>query len=158
MMFELPINLNNMFRRISGESQSGAIRSLLFTDPASNKTSIDGFIDLIVYAYPGEFIYDYDFGFCFWNDVYNNISIDQFNNSEYPKKKYTDSLTSVINKYEKRLEDVKVDMLISDKQFLISSITVKFTVHITISGFIKGLKKQPYQRHIIFSIGPTIRM
>ncbi len=156
-MFELPINLNSMFKRTSGEKQSGAIRSLLLTDSAPNKSSIDGFIDLIVFAFPGEFNYDYDFGFCFWNDVYNNISIEQFNNSEYPKRKYTDNLTSVINKYEKRLDDVKVEMGLSEKHFLIRNITVKFTVHLTISGLIKGLKKIPYQRHIIFSIGPTIK-
>ncbi len=156
-MFELPINLSSVFERISGESQSGAIRSLLFYESAPNRSSIDDFIDLIVFTFPGEFMYDYDFGFCFWNDVYNNISIDQFNNSEYPRKKYTDNLTSVINKYEKRLEDVKAEMVLSDKHFLIKDITVKFTVHLTVSGIIVGLKKVPYQRHIIFSIGPTLK-
>ncbi len=145
-----------MFQRISGESQSGAIRKLAMQETDQNKQSIDSFIDLIVFTYPGEFMYDYDFGFCLWNDVFNNISIDVFNNAEYPRKKYTDNLLHAINKYEKRLDDVKVEMVLSDHQTTIRNIMVKFIVYLTITGTIKGLKKVPYQRNIVFSIGPTI--
>ncbi len=122
-----------------------------------DKRAIDDFMDLIVFTRPGECQFAQDFGFSFWSDIHNNISIENFNNTEYPRKKYIDELVATINKYEPRLKGVRAEMLLSQQDYSIDYVRVKFTVRLTITGIITGLKEVPYQRSMIFSVGPTLR-
>ncbi|MFH1119809.1 MAG: GPW/gp25 family protein [Bacteroidota bacterium] len=158
MLYKIPVDFHYFFQKAGiGKSVKQARLSPEFEKLPTLKASIDDFIDLLVFTHPGECKFAYDFGFSFWETEFSNLTVERFNNSEYPRKRYEENLKETIQKYEPNLTDVKVEILLSDDELMINRLKISFFVVIVVHGFIKGIRKEPYRKNIVFSLGPVIK-
>lgn len=157
-MYHLPLNTQALILgKARGEHQASEELMALVRPGQISRQSVDSFVDLIVFTRPGECLFAYDFGFSFWNEMHENVSFSQFNSTEYPRKRYTDQLQKAISKYENRLEEVQVEMLLSESEFSLMGTVVKTLVTIHVKAILAGTRKETYRRTIVFSIGPALR-
>lgn len=158
MSYSLPIDFHGFFKKAELVRLKKQPRtSFEFRKTSDLKESIDEFIELLVFTHPGECKFANDFGFNFWEYEFSNLSIDTFNNTENPRRNFENNLKEAILKYEPRLSDVKVEVLLSEENLLIKKTRIKFLVMIFIQGFIKGIQKEPYRKNLVFSMGPVIK-
>jgi hypothetical protein len=158
MLYKIPIDFYHFLQKAGAYKNSKQERLTPdFTKLPSIKDSIDDFIDLIIFTHPGECKFAYDFGFNFWETEFSNLTVERFNNSEYPRKLYEENLKETIQKYEPNLTDVRVEIFLSDEELMISKLKINFFVVIFVHGFIKGIRKEPYRKNVIFSLGPVIK-
>jgi len=100
--FKIPVTVTDQFVK---ENVTGKI-----------KESIDNFIDLLVFSPCGSLKSDYAFGFVFQNFRFENSDAnDQINSKKMygesvNKNNYAYDLKQVIEQYETRLKNVKVNM------------------------------------------------
>ena len=158
MLYKIPLDFCGFFQKAgAGKGMNKLRQPPAFEKSSSVKASIDDFIDLIVFTHPGECKFAYDFGFNFWEKEFLNLTVDGFNNSEYPRKFYEENLKEVIQRYESKLTDVKVEIFLSDEDIMIRKYNIRFFVVIAVNGFIKGIQKEPYRKNVVFSLGPVVR-
>lgn len=158
MNYRVPIDFYGFFQKFElSRNKKHAGIPPEFEHVSSVKASIDSFIELLVFTHPGECKFAYDFSFSFWENEFKNLSIESFNNAVYPRKRFEENLKETINKYEPRLTDVTVEILLSDEETLIRKTKIRFFVLLVIHGFIKGFQKEAYRKNIIFSLGPVVK-
>jgi hypothetical protein len=158
MNYKVPIDFYGFFQKIELSRNKKHLRiSPELEKVATLRKSIDEFLELLVFTHPGECKFAYDFGFSFWENEFRNLTIETFNNSEEPRKRFEDNLKNAIQKYEPNLTDVKVEILLSDEQLVIRKYSIRFFVVIIIYGNIKGIQKEPYKKNIVFSVGPVVK-
>jgi hypothetical protein len=158
MKYKLPIDFYGFFQKIElSKNKKGTRFNLEFRKINDIKESIDQFIDLIVFTHPGECKFARSFGFNFWENEFKNISIDLFNSTENPRKYFEESLKDTILIYEPRLDNVKVEILLSGAETIINKTRIKFLVTISVQAMIRGVQPKPYQKAIVFSVGPVIK-
>ncbi len=142
------------------------------------RESVDNFLDLLVFTPRGGFKGDYGFGFEFWSNEFQNIAIENFNQhineSGFVNRRGdpTDrghcikSLKRAIEMYEPRLQNVKIDLILKQKVQAEKGLHkdrkedhTKYEVFLTIRGDLSqgAVSSEPYQKQIIFSVGPAIK-
>ena len=95
-------------------------------DTKNVKTSIDDFIELIVFSANGSFKADYFFGFVFQNTKFQNsdqsdqIESKKINGDSINKNNYAHELKLAIENYETRLKNVRVMIYYDSKQKKVS--------------------------------------
>jgi hypothetical protein len=152
MNYKIPLDFYGFFQKIElSNNKKQTHFDPVFQKVDKVKESIDEFIDLLVFTHPGECVFFHDFGFAFWESQFSNISIEHLNNSEYPKKEFEESLQRSISRYETRLEDVNVEVLLTNQD--ISPLVKKntFSVVVSVTGKTKTFPGEPYHRTIIFA-------
>jgi hypothetical protein len=158
MNYKVPIDFYGFFQRIELSKNKKRTRfQLNFPRVVDEKTSIDQFLELIVFTHPGECKFAYDFGFSFWETEFSNISVDSFNSNENPRKKFEENLKKTIVNFEPRLDNIKVDIHLSQSETVIHKMKIKYLVTIKIQAVIKGIQPKPYQKTIAFSMGPVVK-
>lgn len=152
MSYKVPLDFTEFFQTTApGNPNRGAPLPLKFSETERMRESIDDFVEMLISTHRGECRFLYDFGFTFWGYQFDNISIDHFNNSEYPKKEFERQLQLSISKYETRLENVGVEIILT---YPALTHTVKqnvYSVIIKISGKTKTYPAESYQRTLVFS-------
>lgn len=99
------------------------------------KDSIAHHLHLILTTSFGELQSDPEFGNKLWEEDFDNVS---YRNKQ--REKILQSLTNTINKYEKRIEKVKVEMSVNQEEFNTRRDTtgvkrkLDFIVHATVSA------------------------
>jgi predicted component of type VI protein secretion system len=158
MKYRLPIDFYGFFQKIElSKNKKGARFELAFGKINDVKESIDQCIELIVFTHPGECKFAPDFGFSFWENEFKNISIDSFNSTDNPRKSFENNLKDAISMYEPRLDNVKVEILLSDAEMTINKTRIKFLVTLSIQALIRDVQPKPYSKVIVFSVGPVIK-
>jgi len=158
MNYKIPMDFYGFFQKTEMNKFKKHVKIVPeFSKETSIKTSIDDVIDLLVFTYPGECKFAFDFGFSFWENEFRNVSIETFNSTLYPRKRFEENLKTAINKYEPRLSDVIVEVLLSDEEIRISKTKIKYFVLIVVRGNIKSAQKEPYRKNIVFSVGPVVK-
>jgi len=158
MNYKIPLDFYGFFQKIElSYNKKQTHFDPVFQKVDKVKDSIDSFIELLVFTHPGECVFLHDFGFTFWESQFNNISVDHFNNSEYPKKEFEDSLQRSITRYETRLDHVSVEVLLTNKE--ISQLMKKnaFSVIVTVTGKTKTFPAEPYHKTIVFASETMIK-
>jgi predicted component of type VI protein secretion system len=156
--YKVPLDFPGFFQKFELSRNKKHLRiSPELEKVSSLRSSIDEFLELLVFTHTGECKFAYDFGFSFWESEFQNLTIESFNNSEYPRKRFEDNLKDAIQKYEPHLTDVKVEILLSDEHLVIRKTSIRFFVVIVIFGYIKGIQKEPYKKNIVFSVGPVVK-
>lgn len=161
MYHNIPIKINDQFK--------------LQKDIEQIKSSIDAFLELIIFTPRGGFRADYDFGFEFWNNEFQNILIEDFNQSlnestlvsrrgdSTSKTQCVRSLKKTIETYETRLKNVRIEMNLQaasdsrsrSKRNIYNS---KYEVEIVIEGEIQlQYTTEQYYKRILFTVGPAIK-
>ena len=136
------------------------------------ESCIHSILDLIVFTAKGSFSAVPEFGFEFWNHVFLNIDVREFNNSymgmmsdahalnDVSKRQCEVSLRESILAYEPRLinPEVKMELEANDKIKSRRSQS-KYEMKILINGFIDdGLGVlRPFEKRISFMVEPTVR-
>lgn len=142
----------------------------------SVKSSIDAFLELLVFTPKGGFKPDYDFGFEFWSNEFQNFVIKNFNNrtsdtnlvnnkgENTGKESCEKGLKKSIETYEPRLKNVRVDLQIEQNNVIkkndrFKTNDIKYDVYIKIMGemILSNLTSKDYEKDIQFSVGPVIR-
>ena len=158
MNHKIPLDFYGFFQKIElSYDRQQTHFDLVFQKVDKVRESINVFIDLLIFTHPGECVFLHDFGFIFWESQFNNISIEHFNSSEYPKKEFEESLQRSISKYETRLENVSVEIRLTNQETSRQTNKRGYSVEISINGKIKTLSVEPYHRTIIFSSETMIR-
>lgn len=158
MNYKVPIDFYSFFQKFELSRNKKHLRIIPELEKVTNiRKSIDEFLELLVFTHPGECKFAYDFGFSFWENEFRNLSIETFNNSEVPRKRFEENLKEAIQKYEPNLTDVKVEILLSDEQMIIRKTGIRFFFIVVIFGNIKGVQKEPYKKNIVFSVGPVVK-
>lgn len=158
MNYRLPIDFYGFFQKIElSKNKKGARFKPVFDHIDDVTESIDQFIDLLVFTHHGECRFQHDFGFSFWDNEFSNISIQDFNTREKPKKDFEDDLKNVIETFETRLKNVQVEILLSEEDAHVQKSKIKFMVLISITGKIKAIQSKPYKKQIVFSVGPVAK-
>lgn len=157
MIYKIPLDFYSLFNTVHPLKINKQVRPKKILQSDENmKASIDSFIDLIIFTHPGECKFAPDFGFDFWGNEFKNIAIETFNNIEYPRKSYQDNLAHVIEKYEHRLREIKVEVLLSQNEGLKNK-KIKYFVMVSIQAIFVGVQNLPYKHSVIFSVGPVKR-
>lgn len=152
MHYRIPIDFNGFFQRIEmSYNRKQAHFEPVFDKGDRMKDSIDEFLDLLIFTHPSECVFFHDFGFMFWDYQFNNISIEQFNNSEHPRKEFEANLVNAINTYETRLDNVNVEMFLTDQDSASSLNKSVYSIVIKVSGRTKSVPAESYYRTIVFS-------
>jgi len=143
----------------------------------SIRESIDAFLELIIFTPKGGFKADYDFGFEFWSNEFQNLMVEDFNQhineTELVNRKgdYTNrknclrELKKTIEFYEPRLDSVKIDLNLRQKNQIKNNLEnkdedqTKYDVVIVIRGEIHTINntKENYLKQIVFTVGPAIK-
>jgi len=152
MMLKLPIDFSAFFPRQMDESGGrGKLARPSFPRIMNEKESIDSFLELLLSSYPGECSFFIDFAFSFWGHHHENFSIEHFNNTEQPRNKMENRLHQVICKYEPRLKDVSVELLLVPKTSEENDKSRdKHIIVINVNGRINNENKDRYHKKFYF--------
>lgn len=152
MMLKLPVDFSAFFQNLPGAYPgTGKNVEPVFPRSESDKEAIDSFLELLLSSYPGECSFFFDFAFSFWGQQHENFSVEQFNNAEQPRSKMENRLRHVIDKYESRLTDVRVDLLLTQKSFKSKrKSSDNHIIVINVRGLINNRNQTKYHRTIYF--------
>jgi hypothetical protein len=152
MNYKIPVDFYSFFQKAElSQNKKKARFDPIFEGVDRLKDSIDNFIELLVFTFPGECSFLPDFGFPLWENRFKNISITQFNESEFPRKEIEEGLLKSINEYETRLQNIKVEVILMDDESSQFSGKYLYTVKVTVAGTIKTSTAEPYRKTIYFS-------
>ena len=168
----IPINFESLFH----ELENPYVYKRSHNDANINELdelirSVSQFIEVTLFSKCGEFYYDRDFGFRFWEHIFNNISVVNFHlnmpfhiqakediksiflkrkqKTELKRDDYIRYLKSIIEKYETRLSKVNIELkLVTEND---STLLFKFLI-VTVSGDL--LKNYKYRKEFCLKIGP----
>jgi len=134
--FTIPVKMTNRFSKEN--------------EPKNIKTSIDDFIELIVFSANGSFKADYYFGFVFQNTKFQNsdpgdlMDAKKIQGSSVNKNNYAYDLKMAIEDYETRMKNVRV---------MISYEAESKKVSIDINGrYEEDFVEKNYEKNITFYI------
>ena len=164
MFYKTPVHIED---NLSFQRESESIRE-----------SIDTFLELLIFTPRGGFKADYDFGFEFWSNEFQNIVIEDFNqhiNESVLVNRRGDStdqrncirnLKKAIEMYEPRLQNVKIEMNLkqkdnTQKSYLRNEVEdhTKYDVFLTIRGDIYlGMgNTEGFMKQVTFAVGPAFK-
>ncbi len=152
MMLKVPVDFSAFFQSHPDESlDRGKKAEPVFPRNENDKEAIDSFLELMLSSYPGECSFFIDFAFSFWGQQHENFSVEQFNNAEQPRNKMENRLRQIIDKYEPRLTDVRVDLLLTQKTHKGKrKSSDNHTIVINVRGLINSGNQTKYHKTIHF--------
>lgn len=150
-MLKLPVDFSIFFLSHRAYGDKERLMEPIFPKSENHKEAIDSFLELLLSSYPGECRFFFDFAFSFWGQQHENFSVEQFNNAEQPRTRLENKLKQVIEKYESRLKNVSVDLLLTHKGFKANRRSSdNHAIVITVRGIINNEREDRYQKTIHF--------
>jgi len=151
--YKLPLNFQSLFKAETPEGQSIKPSSRVIEKTQSMEKSVEGVIELIITTHLGEYKNDKGFGFNIWEIEFENIKIEKFNTHNYPKQYLEKSLKSTIEKYEHRLKNVEVEILLIYSR-MFKKKKIKYFVDISVKGRLANNSSDRYSKSFQFAMGP----
>jgi hypothetical protein len=168
----VPYKFEELFQELEHPSYSGKpFRRSEDEDEKETEESISQFLELILLTKCGEYYFDRNFGFKFWEHIFNNISVNSFESnmvfhiptrkeikkriknkisySELKREDYMRFLKDVIEKYESRLSEVNIDLNMETESA--TSRLFKY-LNVNITAMIDN--RYPYRKDFKIKIGP----
>lgn len=174
MTYTVPLNIEKIFRDLEKPSLTDYFESDLSyedVDLVELERSVSQFLELIILSKCGEYYYDTSFGFKFWDNMYNTISIESFESNmpfnllervkktsnifynkvkkDLRKEDFIKQLQLTIGNYEMRLTEVKITMNLETD-------LVYKDIYNSLKIIIKGklIKKYDFSKEFLVKIGP----
>lgn len=152
MLYIKPFDFQSFFASLEADKNVGLKRPAgRFRNAATLIDSIDQVIELILFSHPGECRFFYDFSFSFWGKHLINVSVEQFNNTEFPRSQFEKQLKQVISKYEPRIMNTGVEIFLSEKSVSEVKRNNGFSVHINITGNLTANPDETYQKGVVLN-------